>query len=171
MKEFRVDDVFTVVRSQGRSLEVAEERLWQMGYGSDTIYLLFNLWYRDYNFVPAYGNNLPQVDHIFPQSVLNKVKLLNPQTGRMDLVKYRASTRDQLANCMLLSKEENGAGGKGDKLPDEWFTGRDSAYLDQHLIPDDPALWKLERFEDFIVARRKLIRDRFKALLVPSETP
>jgi hypothetical protein len=36
-----------------------------------------------------------------------------------------------------------------------------------HLIPKDPALWKLERFEDFIAARKELIRQKFAYLLVP----
>ena len=33
-------------------------------------------------------------------------------------------------------------------------------------IPVDPALWKLDRFEDFIAERKKLLRERFKSLLV-----
>lgn len=66
-KAFSLDDIFGVIRSQGRSLELTEDRFWQMGYGSDTIHLLFNLWYRDFNQTPAYDNNLPQVDHIFPR--------------------------------------------------------------------------------------------------------
>jgi hypothetical protein len=27
--------------------------------------------------------------------------------------------------------------------------------------PDEPTLWKLDRFEDFIAARRKLTREKF----------
>lgn len=168
VKAFSVDEAFGVIRSQGRSLELTEDRFWQMGYGSDTIHLLFNLWYRDFNHTPAYDNNLPQVDHIFPQSLLRKIKVENPKTGRMDLLKYHEAERNQLANCMLLSREENGAGGKSDTPPDEWFAGKDADYLDKHLIPTDPELWKIERFEDFIAARKQLITDRFKALLVPA---
>lgn len=167
-KTFELDDAFAVIRSQQRSLELTEERFWHMGYGSDTIHLLFNLWYRDFNHTPAYENNLPQVDHIFPQSVLRKVRIENPKTGRRDLMKYREADRNQLANCMLLSRRENGAGGKGDILPKDWFAGKDAAYLRKHIIPDDPALWELDRFEDFIAARQTLIRDKFKSLLVPT---
>jgi hypothetical protein len=68
---------------------------------------------------------------------------------------------------MLLSKEENGAGGKWDMLPEDWFAGKDQDYLDKHLIPSDPTLWKMDRFEDFVEARQKLIRERFAPLLVP----
>lgn len=162
---FDLSEAFGVIRSANRSLEITEERLWQMGYTSDTIHLLFNLWYRDFNHTPAYENNFPQIDHIFPQSALASVKDTNPDTGRRDVMRYRKPVRDQLANCMLLTREENGAGGKGDTLPADWFAGKPDAYLDRHLIPKDRALWDLDRFEDFIEARKALIRDKFRSLL------
>jgi hypothetical protein len=37
-----------------------------------------------------------------------------------------------------------------------------------HLIPKDPALWKLEPYDEFIEARKKLICEHFKFLLVPA---
>jgi uncharacterized protein with ParB-like and HNH nuclease domain len=165
-KFFELEEVFGVLRTQGRSLELTEDRLWTMGYGSDNIHLLFNLWYRDFNHTPAYENNFPQIDHIFPQSALRKIKVQNPNTGRYDLLKYRDAERNQLANCMLLSREENGAGGKTDTLPEVWFSGKSDEYLAKHLIPTDPELWKLERFEDFVDARKALIREKFKGILV-----
>ena len=165
LSSFDVNALFDVIRSKGRSLELNEDRFWQMGYGSDTVHLLFNLWYRDFNYTPAYENNLPQVDHIFPQSALRKVKALNPRTKRKDLTKYRDADRNQLANCMLLTQQENGAGGKSDTLPIQWFAGKGQTYLDMHMIPRDPELWKLERFEDFTAERKKLIRQQFASLL------
>jgi hypothetical protein len=165
-REFIIDDIFGVIRSQGRSLELTEERFWNMGYCSDTIHLLFNIWYRDFNYTPAYDNNLPQIDHIFPESALKSVRIQNPATGRM-VMKYTNAERNQLANCMLLSREENGAGEKWDTVPEEWFLDKGKDYLDKHLIPDDPALWKLDRFEDFIDVRKMLVRDRFKTILLP----
>lgn len=174
IKKFDLNEIFGVIRSRGRSLELTESRFWEMGYGSDTIHLLFNLWYRDFNYTPAFDNNLPQVDHIFPQSLLRKVKVANPNTGKMNIMKYREADRNQLANCMLLTAAENGAGGKWDTLPEEWFSqslAKDPDYLTKHLIPNDQALWKLERFEDFITARKQLIRDKFKYLLVTTPAP
>ena len=56
-KSFDTEEVFNIIRSQGRSLELTEERFLEMGYGSDNIHLLFNLWYRDFNHTPAYENN------------------------------------------------------------------------------------------------------------------
>lgn len=167
-KTFDVNLVFDTIRSQGRALELTEDRFWGMGYGSNMVHMLFNLWYSGFNYTPAYENNLPQIDHIFPQSALRKVKMPNPRTGRRDLQRYPAHVRNQLANCMLLTREENGAGGKGDTLPEEWFDGKDEDYLDMHLIPPDPSLWKLDRFEDFVVERKKLIASKFAHLLAPT---
>ncbi|MGO8943242.1 MAG: DUF262 domain-containing protein [Syntrophobacteraceae bacterium] len=168
MKEIRtfdLNEMFGVIRSAGRSLELTEDRFWSNGYGSDSIHLLFNLWYRDFNYTPYFAANLPQVDHVFPQTALKKVKAPNPNTGIMNITKYRERDRNQLANCMLLTAAENGAGGKGDTMPDEWFNDKDAPYLERHLIPPDPALWKLERFEDFITERKKLIKAKFAYLL------
>ena len=61
LKTFNLAEVFGVVQSQGRSLAITEDRLWEAGYGSDAIHLLFNLWYRQFNYTPAFENNLPQV--------------------------------------------------------------------------------------------------------------
>ena len=90
---------------------------------------------------------------------------MNPETSKMNLMRYKESDRNQLANCMLLTAAENGAGGKADAPPEEWFKDKSTEYLEKHLIPTDPELLKLERFEDFLAARRELIREKFKYLL------
>jgi hypothetical protein len=53
-----------------------QDRLWGMGYRSDAAHLclIFGT-----NYTPAYNNNLPQIDHIFAESLLRKRK--NPNTG------------------------------------------------------------------------------------------
>ncbi len=163
-KSFPVDEVYNVILNQNRSLTLTEDRLLEMGYGSENVHLLFNLWYRDFNHSPSYENNLPQVDHIFPQSVLRQVKEVNPASGR-NVMKYQSHIRDQLANCMLLTREENGAGGKSDTLPKDWFANKDTAYLDRHLIPRDPKLWEMDNFEEFIRTRKQLIADKFRWLI------
>jgi hypothetical protein len=170
IKVFDLNEMFGVIRSAGQSLELTEDRFWAIGYNSENIHLLFNLWYREFNYTPVFSGNLPQIDHVFPQSLLKKVKTLNPDTGKMNVMKYRESDRNQLANCMLLTAAENGAGGKSDTPPNEWFAGKDAAYLERHLIPPDPGLWKLDRFEDFIVERKKLIKAKFAYLLSTQAT-
>lgn len=168
LKKFDLTEVFGVIRANNRNLEITEDRLMTMGYGRDTVHLLFNLWY-PFNYTPAYERNLPQVDHIFPQSALKKIKTENPNTGRWDIMKYREADRNQLANCMLLTARENGAGAKWDTPADEWFADKDETYLDLHLIPKDRDLWKLDRFEDFIEARKALIRAKFQYLLASTQ--
>jgi uncharacterized protein with ParB-like and HNH nuclease domain len=157
---------FAVLRDNNRALEITPQRFFGEGYGSDSIHLLFNWWYRDFNYDPAFKNNLPQVDHIFPQSLLKKVKAHNPDSGQTSLMKYKADLRDQFANCMLLTREENGSGGKTDIPPEQWFANKDDAYLDKHIIPRDRSLLKMERFDEFVTARKALLLEKFKPLLI-----
>lgn len=164
-KDFKVPRLFEVIRQDGRSLELTDETLLAIGYGSRQIHLLFNLWYRQFDYQPAFAGNAPQVDHIFPQSALKRVKEYNPETGRNSLMRYPAPVRDQLANCMLLTAAENGPGGKGDRLPSEWFAEKGQSYLDMHLIPDDPELWDIDRYDDFIKARQELLLERLMPIL------
>ena len=148
-KSFIIDNIFNIISSNNRSLTLTEDNFFEISYGDNRIHLLFNLWYGDFEYQPAYNNNLPEIDHIFSQDALKD--------------EYDKKTRNQLANCMLLKKEENRK--KGTTLPSEWFKCRDKKYLERHLIPDNPDLWELDRFEDFIEARKKLIKNKFGYLL------
>jgi hypothetical protein len=168
-ERFSVDDLFEVIHNDGRNLDVSEESLLQASYGSKTIHLIFNLWYRQFDYQPAYAGNLPQVDHIFPQSLLRSVKDVNAKTGRPSLMRYQSAVRDQLANCMLLTADENGFQGKCDVQPKEWFADKSQAYLDMHLIPAPPSLWALENFEKFIAARRRLIVSKLRQLITAGD--
>jgi hypothetical protein len=163
---FDCQQQFAIVRDHNRSLEITPDRFLAQGYGSANIHLLFNWWYRCFNYIPAFSGNMPQVDHIFPQSLLKAVKKLNPDNGRMSLQKYRASTRDQLANCMLLTQVENGSGAKTNQPPESWFANKDNDYLDRHIIPRDRSLLKMDRFEDFVEARKLLLLAKFQPLLI-----
>jgi hypothetical protein len=171
-EEFILSEVFGVIRTNNRSLEITPDVIFNQYYGSRTIHLFFNLWYQDFNYTPALDANGPQIDHIFPQSLLKTVKDINPESGRMNILRYRAQDRDQLSNCMLLTAEENGFGGKCDTPPDQWFdparfpsTEAHARYLKLHLIPSDPALWKLENFDSFVEARKALIAEKFSRML------
>lgn len=165
LRGFDSDEGYKVIRDQNRSLEITEDKFFAMGYGSKNIHLIFNLWYPAFSHVPSYDNNLPQVDHIFPQSRLKAIKVENPETGR-PVMRYRDDARNQLTNCMLLTRDENGAGGKCDTPPEIWFSGKSQQYLDLHLIPNNPALWKIGRYDSFVAARRELIKRKFQWLLV-----
>lgn len=165
IKKFDADVGYAVIRSQSRSLEITKDRFFEMGYGSKYIHLILNLWYPAFSHTPAYDNNLPQVDHIFPQSMLRGLTVTNPETRRQ-VMKYQDDARNQLANCMLLTRSENGAGGKSDIEPAEWFKDKDDDYLSLHLIPKDRNLWCIDRFEEFIEERKKLIANKFSWLIL-----
>jgi len=149
-----------VIREQGRNLKISRDKFFGMGYGSKNIHLVLNLWYRTFHHTPAYDNNLPQVDHIFPQ---------------VHTAEIPKDKRNQLANCMLLTAQENGAGGKGDQLPYVWLNRLndqgnricDESYLNLHCIPRDRALWALDRFDEFMEARKILIAQKFDWLIDP----
>jgi uncharacterized protein with ParB-like and HNH nuclease domain len=158
-KEFVNKTIFNVIRSSGRSLEISEEDLLNQSYSKrNDLHLLFNLWYKNINYNPSYSGNELSIDHIFPTSVLRKIKSEN----NPKMMKHIQKDRDQIANLMLLTMEENGAGGKSDTKPSEWFNGKSEKYLKQHLIPNDPELWKIKNFDKFIEERRKLITNKFK---------
>ena len=170
--DFLLSEIYGEIRAEGRNLEVVPDTILGQHYGSRGIHLLFNLWYRDFDYVPALDGNGPQVDHIFPQALLKTVKDVNPDSGKRNLLRYRADLRDQVANCMLLTAEENGFANKNDIPPSEWFAPErfrtaeeHEKYLAMHLIPQDPALWELERYEDFVEARKALISEKFKYMM------
>lgn len=175
-QDFVLSEIYGVIRAEGRSLEITPAVIFDQYYGSRTIHLFFNLWYRDFDYSPALDANGPQVDHIFPQSLLKTVKDINPESGKRNILHYRAEHRDQLANCMLLTADENGFSGKCDKPPAEWFArsrfssdATHERYLQMHLIPDNPELWALERYDDFVAARKALIKEKFAYMLRKDE--
>ena len=165
-RSFNIDAINKLIREAGRNIDVTEKTIIDAGYGDADLFLLFNIWYTHFgfNFVPSYEDNLPQVDHIFPQSILKSIKITNPTTGRSKM-KYGDAERNQIANCMLLTASENGAGRKGDTPPETWFVGKDDAYLDMHLIPHNKELWKIENYEKFVQERKKLLIDNFNTLI------
>lgn len=171
-KAFELDEIFHIIRSDGRSLEVTPETIIGTRYGKPQSHLIFNLWYRSFDYEPALEDNLPQQDHIFPQSFLNTQKELNPQTGRSRKM-YWADEQHQIANLALLTAKENGFQGKSGELPETWIPKQvkdDPDFLDRHLIPKDPELWKSANFRKFIEARKALILERFKPYLQSSQT-
>jgi len=164
-QDFILSNVFGSIREVNRSLEVSKETILGLNYWKKELHLFFNLWY-GFNYQPTLNNNYPAVDHIFPQSVLKRIKEPNPETGRLNIMKYKWQDRDQIANLMLLTAEENGAGGKTDTIPEIWFANKPDEYFDLHLIPKDKNLWKIENFEAFIEARKELILQKFDYLII-----
>lgn len=168
-KSFNVSAVFETMRNMGYSVDVTSERLFnQMGYDSKYVHLVLNILYKGINYNPALQNNLPQIDHIFPRSKLKEVKVKNPKTGRL-WQKYDKSDINKLANCMILTQEENGRGGKTDTLPEDWFKNKPKKYLKLHCIPDDPKLWKISNYEKFLEKRQELLEAKLSEYIYKEE--
>lgn len=161
-EDFDINTINTEIMNRGRTISISEDSLLDTYYGEKKLYLIFALWYQDINFKPAYEGNLPWVDHIFPQSKLKEIKETNPETGRK-IMKYKWWDRDQIANLMLLSAEEN-RDEKRDKSPEGWLKNKDDEYFEIHLVPKNKDLWKIENFEKFVEERKRLIVDKFKRM-------
>ena len=91
-----------------------------------------------------------EVHHIFPKAQLYKSKALG----------FTKAEVNALANFCFLNKDTNLK--ISDRLPEAYFPEVERAHpgaLASQWIPDDPALWRLERFRDFLVARQALLAD------------
>jgi uncharacterized protein with ParB-like and HNH nuclease domain len=126
-------------------------------YSGQQTFLALSVLYRDYN----WGAFKSHQDHIFPRSILNKKNLWKYDLTD-DQINKCIGMKDSIANLELLSAEENEE--KHAKTLDKWLATRDEAFKAKHLIPDDPRLWKIEKFQEFVQAREKLIRERLMAL-------
>ena len=130
--EFVLTEILGVILADGRSMKITENVILGQYDGSRSIHLFFNLCTDRIQLLPALAANGPQVDHIFPQSLLKTVKDINPESGKRNILHYRAEQRDQLANCMLLTADENGFTGKCDTSPAEWFAPARFKSPDEH---------------------------------------
>lgn len=88
-----------------------------------------------------------EVHHIFPKAQLYKKN-------------YRRAEVNALANFCFLTKDTNLV--ITDRLPEEYFPAVEAAHpgsLASQWIPTDPGLWKIDRFRDFLEARKTLLAD------------
>jgi hypothetical protein len=86
-----------------------------------------------------------EVHHIFPKAQLYKRKFKRPEVNA-------------LANFCFLTKDTNL--NITDRLPEEYFPKIELAHpgaLASQWIPNDPALWKIENFREFLEARKALL--------------
>ena len=86
-----------------------------------------------------------QVHHIFPKAVLYDAG-------------YPRSQVNAVANFCFLTQDTNLAIGK--RRPEDYFPEVEKKHpgvLASQWIPDDPALWRIDRYPDFLAARRELL--------------
>jgi hypothetical protein len=94
-----------------------------------------------------------QVHHIFPKAVLYDAE-------------YHRSQVNAVANFCFLTQDTNLAIGK--RRPEDYFEeaeSRNPGVLASQWIPQDPALWRIDRYPDFLAARRELLADAANTFL------
>ena len=95
----------------------------------------------------------PQIHHIFPKAVLYAAG-------------YRRNQVNAVANFCFLTQDTNLAIGK--RKPEDYFAvveAKNPGALASQWIPQNPALWRVDRYPDFLAARRELMAEAANALL------
>lgn len=90
-------------------------------------------------------------DHIFPYSVLTK-------HGYDILNRKKYSLAQEITNRAVLTQLANRT--KSDKMAFDYLKQVRDKYpeaLKLQCIPEDESLWQLDKFEDFLIARRKIL--------------
>lgn len=98
-------------------------------------------------------------DHIFPYSIL-KAHGYNMNN------RHKYSLAQEITNRAILTQLANR--GKGFKEAKDYLKTVKEKYpqaLKLQCIPEDETLWELDRFEDFLVARRKVLAKELNAYL------
>jgi len=107
--------------------------------------------------------------HIFPQGVLYKNGFDRDDYTHRQLV-------NEIANRAFLTAESNVS--LSDRLPEEYLPLVEKQYpgaLASQFVPMDPGLWKVERYRDFLAARRASIARKLNEFMTsliskPEET-
>jgi Protein of unknown function DUF262 len=147
--------ISSLERWRGGSLVIAGEDFAGSGRGSRFYPLLYLLTRvhgaRDFGNGHPLHSHLPgrlasiQVHHIFPKVMLYEAA-------------YRKSQVNAVANFCFLSRETSLVIGK--RKPQEYFSAVEAMHpgaLASQWIPQDPALWRVDRYPDFLAARRELL--------------
>lgn len=88
-----------------------------------------------------------EVHHIFPKAQLNRRN-------------FKKAEVNAVANYCFLTKDTNLK--ISDRLPEEYFPEIEAKHpgaLRSQWIPDDPELWRVENFREFLEARKRLLAD------------
>ncbi len=94
-----------------------------------------------------------QVHHIFPKALLYRAG-------------FERTDVNAIANFCFLTQQTNLA--VGTRRPEDYFAEAEAKHpgvLISQWIPDDPALWRVERYWDFLAARRELLADAAQSFL------
>jgi hypothetical protein len=94
-----------------------------------------------------------EIHHIFPKAQLYKHH-------------YSRATANALGNYCFLTKDSNLH--IRDKLPEDYLPAIENAHpgvLASQWVPDNPELWKIEKYQDFLDARKRLLAKELNRLM------
>jgi hypothetical protein len=155
--------ISTLERWRGGNLSIDGQDFEGFGRGSRFYPLLYML--TRVHGACDFGSGLPlrshllghltslQVHHIFPKAILYDAG-------------YPRSQVNAVANFCFLTQDTNLAIGK--RRPEDYFPEVEKKHpgiLASQWIPDDPALWRIDRYPDFLAARRELLAGAANAFL------
>ena len=161
------DDLLANLQAE-RSLEVSKDEF----VGRDIRHPLFSLmrWFFKSRGAVCLGTGVGirqtmgaryalENDHIFPYSALR-------DSGYAVDNRFKYALAQELTNRAILTGIENRT--KSATPAADYLSAAKTLFpgaLEKQCIPDDPALWALDRYEDFLDARRGLLADGLNAFL------
>lgn len=161
------DEMLNTIK-QERPLEISPDEFEGAGI-SNALYSMMRWYFKSKNAVClTTGLNIRknmgsrymlEWDHIFPYSIL-KTNGYNMNNRR----KY--SLAQEITNRAILTQLANR--GKSAKQAKDYLKSVKEKYpqaLKLQCIPEDESLWELDRFEDFLIARRKLLSEEMNKFL------
>lgn len=146
------------VRAAGRQSAASEDALNNIlttTYEDSWCFLALSLLYEERN----WGTIAYSIDHLFSQDLLK---------GK-NVASHMRALRHDFGNLALVAASENSA--KQNRPLHEWLGTRSPEYLKRHFIPADPQLWHFERYETFLIERRKLMKARIQQVLALEPAP
>jgi hypothetical protein len=154
-----------LVKRRGRVLGFDEnnlEALLETRYTQRTCFLALSVLYDEHN----WGSSLYHIDHIIPRSLCSRKSLQGRGLSEAKIEEI-AECVDRLGNLQLLPGRENSE--KSNLGFGDWIRTRDGGFLERHLVPAEPHLWRPEALPEFIEVREQLIRKRMASFgSVPS---
>jgi len=161
------DEMLNIIK-QERPLEISPDEFEGAGI-SNALYSMMRWYFKSKNAVclttglsirKNMGSKyMLEWDHIFPYSIL-KANGYNMNNRR----KY--SLAQEITNRAILTQLANR--GKSAKQAKDYLKSVKEKYpqaLKLQCIPEDESLWELDRFEDFLIARRKLLSEEMNKFL------
>ncbi|WP_018687719.1 DUF262 domain-containing protein [Ahrensia kielensis] len=156
--DFPLVELVSGLARRGRLASFNEENipaLFEITYGKRNCFLVLSLLYDSYQ----WGTSGFHIDHIIPQSLANRERLMQMNIPEVRIQEILASV-NRLGNLQILIGRENRE--KSDTPFNEWVQTRDEDFLSRHLIPSDETLWSIDKLPEFVKSREKLIADRIK---------